>query len=121
MPIILGVDHECKQVDAIAVGPVTYADVENRLLTERHFGGISYKEFMDARAAEVHWTAGEAQKIAQLIRRLAAESKFGPTAVLVSNDVTFGMMRMLEILLEGTAEVKPFRSEAEARAWLTLK
>jgi adenosyl cobinamide kinase/adenosyl cobinamide phosphate guanylyltransferase len=121
MPIILGVDHERKQVDAVAVGPVTYADVENHLLAERYFGGTSYKEFVDARAAEARWTAREAQKIAELIRKLAAESKFGPTAVLVSNEVTFGMLRMLEILLEDTAELKPFRSEDEARAWLAPK
>jgi len=121
MPIILGVDHERKQVDAVGVGAVSYADVENHLLTERHFGGIAYKEFIDGRAAEVHWTAREAQKIVELIRRLAVESKVGPTAVLVSNDVSFGVMRMLEILIEDTAEVKPFRSEDEARAWLALK
>jgi hypothetical protein len=45
VPIIFGVDHESKEVDAVAVGPVTYADVENHLLTERHFGGLAYKGF----------------------------------------------------------------------------
>jgi hypothetical protein len=118
MPIILGVDHECKQVDAVAVGPVTHADVENHLLTERHFGGLACEEFIDARCAGVLFTPDETRQIVALLRRLGQESKLGPAAVWVSTDIAFGLMRMLEILVEDVAIVKPFRDEQEARGWL---
>jgi hypothetical protein len=118
MPIILGVDHECKQVDAVAVGPVTYADVENHLLTEKHFGGLAYKEYIDGRCAGVLFTPAEIRQIVTLLRRLGQESKLGPTAVLVPTNIAFGLMRMLEILVEDVAVVRPFRDEQEARGWL---
>ena len=54
--IMLSVDHERKEVDAVAIGPVTYADVENHLLTERYFGGLPYKEFIDARCVGILFT-----------------------------------------------------------------
>jgi hypothetical protein len=121
MPIILNVDHERKEVDAVAIGPVSYAEVENHLLKERHFGGLPYKEFIDARGAEVLLISAEIQQIVALIRRLSQESKFGPTAVLVSTDVAFGIVRMLEMIVEDVAEVRPFREEQEAREWLATK
>lgn len=119
MPIILSVEHKSRQVDAVAIGQVTYADVENHLLTERFFGGLAYKELMDARAAAMNWTSAEVQQIVDLVKSLGLQSKLGPTAVLVADDIAFGMIRMLEKLLKGCAEVSPFRLEQEARAWLT--
>jgi hypothetical protein len=121
MPIILNVDHERKEVDAVAVGPVGYADLVSHLLTERNFQGLAYNEFVDARGAGFLWTADEARRIVALIRGFSQESKFGPTAVLVSSDAAFGMIRLLEALVEDVAEIKPFRDEREARAWLATK
>ncbi|MGA8871389.1 MAG: hypothetical protein WB460_09635 [Candidatus Acidiferrales bacterium] len=121
MPIILNVDHEGHYVNSVAVGSISYADVENHLLTERYFDGLSFKEFIDASGAGISFTPGESREIVELLRRLGRESKLGPTAVVVSNDVAFGVMRMLEVLVEGVCEVKPFREEQEARAWLAVQ
>jgi hypothetical protein len=63
VPVILNVDHERKEVDAVAIGPVLYADVEDHLLTERHFGGLPYKEFIDARCASVLFAPAEESKL----------------------------------------------------------
>ena len=63
----------------------------------------------------------EIRQIVKLLRRLGQESKLGPTAVLVSTDVAFGIIRTLEALVEDVCEVKPFREEQEARAWLAMK
>ena len=121
MPIFLKVDHQRKQVDAVTMGPISYADVENHLLMERHFEGLAYKEFVDARSGKLLITPADIRKIVALIRSLSQESKFGPTAVLVSTDVALGIMQKLEMLVEDVAEVKPFRDEQEARAWLAAK
>src|SRR5271169_3115743 len=98
MPIILNVDHERKEVNCVAIGPISYADVDNHLSTERHFKGLAYKEFIDARGAGIAWTPDEIRQIVELLRSLAQESKLGPTAVLVSTDVAFGLIRKLEAL-----------------------
>lgn len=118
MPIILNVDHERKEVHAVAIGPISYSDVEDHLSTERHFGGLPYKEFVDARGAGISWTPAEIRQIVALLRSLGQQSKLGPTAVLVSNDAAFGVLRMLQTLVEDVCEVRPFRDEQEARIWL---
>jgi hypothetical protein len=121
MPIILNVDHERKEVNCVAIGPISLADVVNHLSTERHFKGLAYKEFIDARGAGISWTPEEIRQIVELLRRLGQESKLGPTALLVFTDVAFGVIRTLEALVEDVCEVKPFREEQEARAWLATK
>jgi hypothetical protein len=118
MPIILGVDHEQNEVDAVAIGLVSFEDVTNHLSIERKSGGLSYKKFIDARGACLNWTPEEVPRIVELIQTLGRGSKLGPTAVLVSSEIDFGMVRTLELLLEYTAAVRPFLVEQEARAWL---
>jgi hypothetical protein len=118
MPIIFGVNPERNEVDSTAVGPISYDDVKNHLLAERYFGGLRYKEFVDGRTATIAWSPKETELIVGMIRTLSRESRLGPTAVLVSTDLDFGMVRMLEAILEDVAEIKPFRDEQEARSWL---
>ncbi|HZE18882.1 MAG TPA: hypothetical protein VE402_02060, partial [Candidatus Angelobacter sp.] len=56
--------------------------------------------------------------IVETLRRLGRKGALGPTAVLVSNDVTYGMLRMIETLVGDVAAVRPFRERAEAEKWL---
>jgi hypothetical protein len=121
MPIITDVDHERSQVRAVAVGLVTYDDVRAHLSLERHFRGLPYPEFIDARGTTISLTPDEVRRIAELLRELRRDSTLGPTAVLVSDDVAFGLIRMLEALVEDVCEVKPFRDEQDARAWLAAR
>jgi len=60
----------------------------------------------------------EIRRIVALVRNLSEQSKFGPTAVLVSNDFAFGIMRAMEMLLQDITDVRPFRHEKLARSWL---
>lgn len=121
MPIIANVDHERREVRAVGVGPISYEDVKNHVMQERHFGGLAYPELFDARGAGILWTSLEIREIVALLRRLGQESKLAPTAVLVSSDVAFGIMSMLAALLEDVCEVKPFWNEDEAQGWLASR
>lgn len=118
MPIIFSVDHDRKLVTALAVGPIGYADIEQHLLQERQWQGLSYPEFMDARGAGLNLAPVDVRHIVELLRRLGHEAKLGPTAVLVDNDFAFGGMRMLDNLVEDCCRIHPFRDEAEALTWL---
>lgn len=123
MPITMRVDHERREIDAVAVGPIIYAEIEHHLSEERCFNGLAYKEFIDARYATPAFVlyASEIRKVVALTRSLSKESKFGPTAILVGSDFALGVVHMLEIFVEDVADVKGFRDEDEARAWLASK
>jgi hypothetical protein len=120
VPIIVSVDDERNEVRAVAVGPVTFDDVRNHLLLERYFNGLAYRELIDARRAWVALKASEVRKVAELLLSLGQESKLGPTAVLVSDDIAFGVVRTVE-MVEDVCKVRPFFDEQEARAWLAAE
>ena len=94
-----------------------------RPLPERNRGGLGYREFVDARDAGLVFAMYPSQirQIVALIRNMGQQSEWGPSAVLVSTDFSFGVITFLEILVEDVVEIKPFRDEAEARAWLGSK
>jgi len=124
MPLTIStIDHDRQQMDVVAFGPIHYIDVERHLVEERNVGGLAYKEFVDARDASLLFalSPAEIRQIVSLVRSLCRQSKFGPTAVLVSSDFAFGIMRAMEMLLEDVAEVRPFREERVARSWLASK
>jgi len=121
MPIIIrAIDDEHNEVEAVAFGPINYAEVEKHLLEEHTVDGLAYKEFIDARDAELVFalSPNEMRHIVGLVRSLSQQSKFGPTAVLVSTDFAFGIMRAMEMLLSDITDVRPFRQENLARSWL---
>ena len=124
MPITISdIDRDRHQIDAVAFGPIHYIDVEQHLVEERNVGGIAYKEFVDARDASLVFalSPAEIRQIVSLVRSLARQDKFGATAVLVSTDFAFGIMRAMEMLLEDVADVRPFLEERLARSWLASK
>ena len=124
MPIVIrSVDYDRHEMEAVALGSIHYKDVEKHLLEERMIGGISFREFMDARDASLAFalTPTEIRQIFALVRNLCRECKFGPTAVVVSGDYAFGIMTAMEVLLEDVAEIRPFREERLARSWLASK
>ena len=68
MPFTLSVDHEQKLVVAVAIGPITLVDALSHLSNERHFEGLAYKEFIDARGAGFLWSHDEIQQIIEVVR-----------------------------------------------------
>jgi hypothetical protein len=123
MPITMTVDHEHQQIVAVATGPIRYAEIAHHLSDERAYNGLAHTEFIDACDATLSFVLypSEIRQIVALVRSLAKDSKLGPTAILVPNDFAFGIVHMLGILIEDVAELRPFRSEPEARAWLATK
>jgi len=117
MTITHFVDHDRRELVATATGPVSYEEVRNHLLVERQEEGLSYPEIIDARAATPAWSAAEAREIVTLLEAFGRKSVLGPTAVVVSSDVAYGMIRMFEILLQDVCVVRPFRDYAAAEQW----
>lgn len=120
MPIQLVVDHEGKEVKTVATGPIVMGEIQDHLVQEHKEGGLAYRELVDASGAEPLMSTTDARATVELLKTLARQGMLGPTAVIVPNEAGYGLVRMVEILLDGVAEVRPFRKTeaAEAREWL---
>jgi len=118
MGITYRIDRERNELRAIAEGTVTLADVRAHLLKEWNDLALPYRELIDARRAEIDLSPGEVRSITELLRDYSRSNRLGPTAVVVSAEVAYGMMRMLQMLVEDVCIVHPFRDLAEAEHWL---
>jgi len=112
------VDSERNELTTIAEGTVTLAEVRAHLLRELQDSEPPHRELIDARRAVVRLSSAEAQEIVELLRSLSRSHPLNRIAVVVSTDVAYGVMRMLQTLVEDVCVVQPFRDLAEAERWL---
>jgi hypothetical protein len=103
---------------ATADGPITLSDIKDHLLKERRQNGLVYAELIDARTASPAFSSEEAREIVSLLNVFARDHALGPTAVVVSTDVAFGAMRLIEILTDGICAIRPFFDVDAALEWL---
>ena len=120
MPVQIVMDHEAKKVKTTATGPIVMEDIQDHLVQEEREGGLAYRELVDASEAVPIMNTTDARATVEFLKTFARQGMLGPTAVIVPNEVGYGLVRMIEILLDGVAEVRPFRKteKAEAREWL---
>src|SRR5689334_9430288 len=114
MPITFTVDHERREVQSVASGRVSFADIEGHILKQRDAGVVTYRELFDGRAGEVEFAAADTPRIVELMRNLMKEGPIGPKAVIAPAGYVFGVSRMIEMLAEEFCEIKIFRDEGEA-------
>jgi hypothetical protein len=112
------IDHARCEIFAVAEGRITYEEIRRHLGEERAAGGLAYEELIDARTAVPDVSSEDVRRIVTLLETLGRSGRLGPTAVVVATDVAYGMMRMLEILVERVCVVQPFRDYDAAAEWL---
>jgi hypothetical protein len=112
------VDAERNEVTTIAEGTVTLEEVRAHLSREKSDFALPYRELIDARQAVVRLSSSELREIVELLRSLARSHRLGRTAVVVSTDVAYGIMRVFQTLVEDICEVQPFRDLTTADLWL---
>jgi hypothetical protein len=112
------IDHDNRAMYATADGPITLSDIRDHLFKERHERGLTYAELIDARTARPAFSSEDVREIVSLLQAFAKGHTLGPTAVVVSMDIAFGSMRMIESLLEGICAVRPFFDVDTALEWL---
>jgi hypothetical protein len=118
MGFTAAVDHQNRRVRAEAGGPITFEEVQRHLVEEKASGGLPYPEVIDARAAEVQFSPAEVRTIVGILREFRKTTSIGPTAIIVSTDLGYGMLRMLEILVADICRIRPFRKLEDAELWL---
>jgi ABC-type transporter Mla MlaB component len=112
------VDAEQRLVTTVAEGTISAADVREHLSSEQRDSALPFRELIDARHAWIDLSSAEVREIVNLLRSLSLRHYLGPTAVVVSSPVAFGVMRMLENLVEDVCVVRPFRDFAQAETWV---
>jgi hypothetical protein len=118
MPITATYDHSHRRVTARAEGAVTLEEIRDHLEEERQEPGLAYAELIDARLSVPAFSPADVRVLVALLRWLGEKTRLGPTAVVVVDEFQFGMVRMVEILVEDVCQIKPFYNEVDAEAWL---
>ena len=120
--ILMGIEcrlyREQNELHLIAEGTITIEEVRAHLRKEQENSELAYRHLMDARNAMMRLSPVNVREIVKLLGTLPQTSRLGPTAIVVSTEVAYGMMRMLQILVEDVCVVEPFRDFAEAQQWL---
>ena len=123
MPVDISIDKENGLVTRVIRGRVTTDEVLKSLKQvldhpDYHQG---IKSLTDLREVTPQAETVEIKKIAQLIKDQGERLKGGKAAVLVSTQITYGMMRMLQAYCdESPLEIRVFYSLDKAEAWLGI-
>jgi hypothetical protein len=99
-------------------GPITLQDICAHIEVERIQNGLGCAELIDARGALPAVSREDVRTLVELLRKWSGTYKLGPTAVVVSTDLAYGMLRMLDILVETFCVIQPFRDMGIAERWL---
>jgi hypothetical protein len=120
MPVTLDVDHQQQTTRVTVIGNITIEDVRVHLGEEGERTGLGFRELIDASMATVTFSSEDARRIVDILKKLGAKSALGPTAIIVSDDLTYGMIRMIGSLLDEVCEIRAFRiaERHKAEEWL---
>jgi hypothetical protein len=86
MTITMTVDHAHNRVLVRADGPITLDDILVHIEQERLAQGLPYSELIDARGYIPAFTPGDVRTVVSELRKLAATSRLGATAIVVDSD-----------------------------------
>lgn len=118
MPITATFDHQHRRVVAAAEGHVTLDEIRTHLEEERQEPALGYSELIDARGVIPDFPPADVRILVAWLRWLGERTRLGPTAVVVDSDLAFGMVRMIEMLVDDVCQVRPFRDKLDAELWL---
>jgi hypothetical protein len=119
MPITWFVDNQRGRLQTRAVGRISYEEILKHLEVEGRERALGYHELFDADDATTTLTGDQVRQLVWHVRHLLAREPFGPTAIVATNDLVYGMARMLAIWCEDTGpSFGVFRDVATAEGWL---
>jgi len=103
-----------------ADGVVTFHDINAHLDVEQRNRDLHRSELIDARGATTDLTAEQVRRLVRRAADMLRITDLGPTAIVTTNDVVYGMARMYSILAEGVgANAEVFRDMDSATRWLS--
>ena len=119
MPIHYAIDPVHGRMLTRADGLVTFHDVNAHLDVEQRNRDLHRPELLDARGATTDITSEQVRRLVRRAAEILRNADLGPTAIVTTDDVAYGMARMYSILLEDVgANAEVFRDVASATRWL---
>lgn len=118
MAISFHIDTVNKRIYSKAEGLVTFKDLLNHIKAEVGPEAAGYPEIFDCSGATTNLTVEQVRMLADERRKIAQSHPAGPTAVVATNDLFFGMLRMFDMLTETVRPLRVFRDMKAAEQWL---
>ena len=112
------VDHDLHRLVTTWQGMILFEDVVAHYEERDAIGATVYDQLSDLRDARVSINTAQVERLATGILRKAKTYRLGRVAIVVSDDVSFGMSRMFSAMVSPEYTINVFRSHTEAREWL---
>lgn len=120
MAITYSIDPHTGRMLTHVDGAVTFHDINGHLDVEQRNRDLHRAELIDARGAVSEVTVDQVRRLVQRATEMLRVVEVGPTAIVTSNDVAFGMARMYALLAERAGiDAEVFRDIASATTWLS--
>ncbi len=121
MPMTCTVDRERDLLLVVATGRVSGAEllahVGERARIEPPSSPL--RGFVDATGAALGTiTSNDVVEVVEWLRQVARGRALGATAIVVGDDASYRVTRLLEVLAEDVCRVRPFRDREAAEQWL---
>jgi len=117
MPLDWTIDHDRKRILAIAEGDVTRAQFEAYLDAMASERALAYPKLFDGLAGDTSMGPYELLAVAARIRSYHGEP-VGPVALVLPEDKTHLVLRVLGALAAAKRPLRIFRSRKSAQRWL---
>jgi len=119
MAIRYSVDRFHRRLIAHADGVLTFDDIDAHLDEEQRNRDLDVPELFDARGASTTLTTEQVERLVGRAVDMLRVTDLGPTAIVTTNDVLYGMARMYAVLAEGAgAPADVFSDMSAALRWL---
>jgi hypothetical protein len=118
MPISYVIDQDLRLIRSRAEGVVSFADLSAHMRTELGSEFSTYPELFDCTQATTDLTAEQVRKLVQSRAEIAKHHKAAPVAIVATNDVLYGMLRMFDALTNELRPIRVFRDMRQAEEWL---
>jgi hypothetical protein len=100
-------------------GQVTVTDIVDHLDALCREEAVAYTELIDAReSGRPFLSPTEVWRAARAVLNTSVSTPFGPRAIILRDDVTFGLARIFTNIVSGHIPIEAFRDEARAEEWL---
>ena len=124
MPIEIQAYESKKLTICIASGELTFEDVSNAIESFYESTPTLNVLWDLSSTTTTNVTTGQVHQISELLERLRKSRKGGKTALVSPADITYGLSRMLQMLLDLTGdplpvELRVFRDRKEAMQWFS--
>ena len=117
MTIRWTIDHDRKRVVATAEGDVTRAEFDAYLDAMASEGALAYPKLFDGTAGDTSMDANELLALAVRIRSFHNQP-VGPVALILPEDKSHLVLRVLGALAAAKRPMKIFRSLKPAQRWI---